>query len=338
MAKKKSKAKKRGKRRGLVVLSVMLGIIGAFVGAAVLLRPKPDIQASAQVAARFGGAGAAPGLLNSPRGGAVDLAGNIYVVDLGNSRINIYSPAGQFLRSIGKPGVEGQKNAPNEFREPSGVAVDRQGNVFVADSWNGRVVKFDSQGKPLAEYSGPKYGFYSPRNVAVDGAGNFYVADTGNSMVKAYNQAGTLVKEMGGKGKGGGRFEEVFGIAVNSKGEIFIGDPGNRRVHKFSPLPEGKYVKDVKVKGWMDGDRPFWPHVAVDGQDRVYAADHHHRKIWIYDSELNYLGTLGGVPGKEVFGAPLGLAGSGDSLAVVDLGNNQVVKLGQISFPGAGAP
>lgn len=332
--KKKVSKKKKSRRRGLMVLAVMGLIVGAIVAAGVLMRPKKEVPVQAQILARFGAKGAGPGQMDSPRGAAMDKAGNVYVADLGNSRINKYSRDGAFLLSIGKHGLEQGKNGPGEFREPSGVAVDSEGRVYVADSWNGRIQKFDAKGHFLAEFGGPRYGFYSPRNVAVDQAGNFYVADTGNSVVKAYNPAGGLIKEVGGRGKGGGRFDEVFGIAVNSKGEIFVADPNNRRVHKFSALPEAKFLKDIKVPGWQE-QSPFWPHLAADSSDRIYAADNANRKIWVYSSELAYLGTIGGQPGKELFGNPCGIAASGAELAVADLGNNQVVRLGNIVVPEA---
>jgi hypothetical protein len=158
------------------------------------------------------------------------------------------------------------------------------------------------------------------------------VADTGNSVVKAYNPAGALVKEIGGPGKGGGRFKEVFGLAINSKGEIFAADPGNQRVHKFNSLPEAKFLKSEKVPGWQEGI-PFWPQLCVDAQDRLYAVDNTNRKVWIYDSELNYLGSLSAAQGKELFSSPVGVAAHGPELYVGDKDANKITRLGSIVIP-----
>jgi sugar lactone lactonase YvrE len=331
-SKKKASRKKGRGRRGLTALLVMASVVAAVVIAFIANRPVPEVSAQATVLARMGSHGAAAGQLDSPRGIAADALGNVYVADLSNARINKYSPDGKFLLSFGKHGDEQVKNGPYEFREPSGVAVDKDGNVFVADAWNGRVAKYDSKGKFVTEYSGPRYSFYSPRNVAVDGNGNFYVADTGNSVIKAYGPSGNFLKEVGGHGKGGGHFNEVFGIAVDARGYIYAADPGNQRIHKFSPLPEAKFLKDRKVPGWQEGT-PFWPHLAVDSMGHLYASDNNNRKVWIYDTDLNYLATLGGQPGKELFAGPLGLAAAGGDLYVGDMGANLVLRLGDLRLP-----
>lgn len=329
---KKSLKRKSPGRRGLTVLGIMAGIIVVIIGMMLLVKAKPELPVSSVVLGRFGSKGMAPGQLDSPRGIAVNSQGDVYVTDLGNARINKYSAQGVFIQSFGKHGAEQGKNGPGEFREPSGVAVDKEGNVYVADAWNGRIQKFNAKGKFLMELSGVRYSFYSPRNVTVDKNGNIYVADTGNSAVKTYNSAGVLIKEIGGRGKGGGNFTEVFGLAINSKGEIFVADPGNQRIHKFGALPEAKFIKYGKVPGWQEGI-PFWPHLTVDAQDHIYAVDNTHAKIWIYDSELNYLGTLGGDQAKPLFASPVGIAAFGTEIYVSDKDANRIVRLGSIALP-----
>ncbi|MES2201155.1 MAG: NHL repeat-containing protein [candidate division FCPU426 bacterium] len=328
-----SKKKRRGGHRGLIILGVMALVVAGVFLAGKLMKPEVERPVQAELLARIGSQGLAPGQIDGPRGIASDLQGNVYVTDLGNARINKYAPDGKFLQVFGKRGDDSGKNKPGEFREPSGVAVDKDGFVYVADAWNGRIQKFDPKGTFVAEFGGATYAFYSPRNVALDASGRFYVADTGNSSIKAFNAAGKLVKEMGGRGKSAGKFNEVFGIAIDSKGAIYAADPGNRRITKFSALPDGKFLKEKKVRGWQESP-PFWPHLAVDAADHIYAADSAGHKVWVYDSELNYLGTILTASGKELFSAPIGVAvGSGGELFVADMGANQVVRLGNIILP-----
>jgi tripartite motif-containing protein 71 len=338
MAKAKKKKKKASRsnssrRRGLWVLFSLMALVGAFVLAAILLKPTPERPIQASIVGRIGkGAGEGPGQMSSPRGIAVDAQGRIYAADLGNSRISVFNADGTPAFSFGKKGEEPPKSKLGDFNEPSGVAVGPDGTIYVADAWNGRVETFDPKGKPLTEFGGARYSFYSPRNVAVDSQGNFYVADTGNSQVKVYNAGGKELKVLGGHGKGGGHFNEVFGIAINSKGEIFVADPGNQRIHKFSALPAGDFIKDRKVPGWQQGT-PFWPHLACDAMGNIYAVDSHSRKIWVYDSDLNYKGTLGG-PGNDIFGSPLGVAfNSQGELFVSEVSANVILKLSPFTVP-----
>jgi DNA-binding beta-propeller fold protein YncE len=340
MAKRKRSSKGRGRRkRGRAGLFVFVGFVAiVIIGAITLFALKDPVirPLAVEVAMSCGGNGSGRGDLSSPRGVAVDAKGNIYAVDLGNSRVNKYGPEGNFLLSFGRLGTKPVPEKParqGEFNEPSGVAVNPQGDVFVADAWNGRVQRFDSKGKFLAEYGGAAYGFYSPRGVAVDAQGNIYVADTGRSRMQILNPDGMKLKEVGELGRGKGRFNEIFGIAINSKGEIFAADPGNGRIQKFSPMPEPKFMKDIRVQGWKRAT-PFWPQLAIDSQDRVYASDNNNRQIWVYDSQLKYLATLGGTIGHDVFANPVGLAvAPTGELVVGDMGKNMILKLKPLNLP-----
>jgi DNA-binding beta-propeller fold protein YncE len=304
----------------------VLGVLAAGVAALVLMnRQQAELPVQAALALAAGSRGAAPGSLDSPRGLGVAPNGDVYVSDLSNGRISVFGADGKFKSVFGHLGAEPGKGKPGEFNEPSSVAVGPDGTVFVADSWNGRIQKFDAKGKFQGEYGGARYSFYSPRNVAVDKQGNIYVADTGNSAVKVIDPSGKVIKTLGGRGSGGGKFNEVFGVAVNSRGEVFVADPGNKRIHKFNA--NGDFVKDRKVPGWQTA-APFWPMLAVDGQDLVWAVDGGNRKLWVYDSELKYRGTLGGPQGPELFSSPLGLGFASDgSLWVSDVAANKLLKL-----------
>jgi len=205
MAKPKKKNKtsrggRKGGRRGLwaflIVIVLVLVAVGAFMG----LKGEGEKPLAGQIAGTAGRKGAGSGELESPRGVAVASNGDVIVADMMNNRVQRFDANGQFKQTYGKPTAVKGKAKAGELEEPSGVAVDAQDNVYVADTWNGRIQKFDAKGKPVAEFGGARYSFYSPRNVTVDGQGNLYVADTGNSQVKVINPDGKLIKAVGGKG------------------------------------------------------------------------------------------------------------------------------------------
>jgi tripartite motif-containing protein 71 len=332
-SKKKQARSGRGRRLAMVLIFLVL-LAGAGLALFMFNRPPAEIPVAVAVAQSVGKHGIGAGGLDSPRGLAVAPDGDLYVCDLGNSRIEVFSAAGAYKTAFGVKGAPGGADKPGEFNEPSGIAVGPNGTVYVSDAWNERIQKFSPRGKPLGEFGGTRYSFFSPRALAVDAAGMLYVADTGNSVVKVIDPAtGKLTMVLGGQGSGdGGMSRETFGMAVDSRGEIFVADHGNHRIHKFSST--GAWIKDRKVPGWAESD-PFWPEMAIDKQGLIYATDSGNAKIWVYDTDLNYRGTLeGGPQGPPPFSVPLGLAFSakGD-LWVADMGANKLLKLAPFIMP-----
>ena len=148
------------------------------------------------VSAFEGGKGKENGQFDFPRGLATDNAGNIFVSDTNNGRIQKFSPSGVFLSVIGKTG-----KGPGEFAEPGGIAVDASGNIYVADVANHRVQKLKPDGSFLAEWKGPEPGFYGPRDIAIGPDGSVYVADEGHSRIVKMDANGKVVAIWGTHGK-----------------------------------------------------------------------------------------------------------------------------------------
>ncbi len=159
---------------------------------------------------------------NSPTGVAVDSAGNVYVADQGNSQVKKI-PAGNGAITVLGSG----------FNKPVGVAVDSAGNVFVADTGNNAVKKIQTGGTVTVLGSG----FNGPTGVALDASGNLYVADAVNNGVKELLAAGgyTTILPVGlgyiNAGNAPG-FNNPQGVAVDSHGNVFIGDTGNAVVQE----------------------------------------------------------------------------------------------------------
>lgn len=139
-------------------------------------------------------------LLNSPQGIAVDASGNIFVADTNNNVVRKIDPTGTASIIAGN-GFEGSasENAPAALaplRHPVGVAVDAQGNLFIADTDNNRIRKVDTSGKiSTVAGTGSEGGsgdddnanaatLKKPRSLAIDGKGNLYVTDTNNNRIR----------------------------------------------------------------------------------------------------------------------------------------------------------
>jgi tripartite motif-containing protein 71 len=329
MAKRKSRKKKsRGRKKkggSLAVLIIAVVLIAALIVVSKVKRGEPERLLKANILAEFGVSGDKEGMMNSPRGLAVSPAGMLYVADLNNSRIDKYTLDGRFAGSFGKKG-----DKKTEFKEPSGVAVDQNNNVYVADAWNGRIQKFDAKGKYLMEIGGTKGGFYSPRNCAVSKYGVLYVADTGTSRVHRFDLDGNrLGAAVGGQGKAADKFNEVFSVAFDSKGRVYVSDAGNRRIVILTS--DLKPLGTLRVRSWEEVF-PLWPMIAVDGNDLLYAVGSGSKDISVYDTKEKrpkYIGTIkNDVKDKPIFSDPVGIAiDSSNAVYISEIAKNRIEKI-----------
>jgi sugar lactone lactonase YvrE len=226
-----------------------------------------------------GGATAAPGIsvfetgtgkengqLNFPRGLAVDSAGNIFVADTNNDRLQKFSPAGNFLNVIGKRG-----QGPGEFVEPGGIAVDPNGNIYVGDVSNKRVQKLKPDGTFVAEWKGPEGGIL-PRDIALGPDNSIYIADQGNSRIVRFDANGRVALVWGTSGSGEGELAGPTSVAVDGKNNrVYVADPTNKRIQVFDT--NGKFVATWVVEEW--GNRGGWQFqdLLLDSQaGRLYAS------------------------------------------------------------------
>lgn len=173
--------------------------------------------------------------LVKPNGLAIDKArGKMYVVDTGDraakeQNVKVYNLQGRRTGAIGgAPGGDF-----GQFSYPTYVAVDNTGNVYVTDTLNGRVQKFDPEGKFLTAFGQPgsNWGeFDKPKGVAVDSFGNVYVADSGWSNVQIFNPKGQILLFFGGRGPVPGMMKNPLAVAIDANNRIYVGDYLNHRV------------------------------------------------------------------------------------------------------------
>jgi DNA-binding beta-propeller fold protein YncE len=236
------------------------------------------------VSAFEGGQGRERGQFDKPRGIATDATGNLYVADLGNSRIQKFSPEGEFLKTFGKSGT-----SESELSEPNGITVDSAGKIYVADALNHRLIKFNADGNFEKQWSGPTPGFYGPRDVAIGPNKQLYVLDQGRSRVVRLDPESENFAEWGQKGTSEGEFNDPTGLAVGDD-RVFVTDAGNNRIQVFDL--DGRFIRQWGVPEWS---KYLWhyPDAVFDTQaKRLYVTSGWSNEVLVFDADGNQLDSL----------------------------------------------
>ena len=270
-----------------------------------------------------GGKGKENGRLDFPRGLAVDNAGNIFVADTNNDRLQKFSPAGAFLSVIGKGGTGG-----GEFREPGGVAVDSGGNIYVADFSNNRVQKLKPDGTFLAQWKGPEPGFQGPRDIAIGKDNSIYVIDQSQARIVKSDSNGKVQAIWGTAGRDDGQLAGPTSITVDGKDDkVYVADTGNKRIQVFDT--NGKFLTKWVVEEWGAPSGWYFQDVIVDSQaGRLYASSATD-EVLIFDLTGKKIGSLKPNPPDKLEGAS-GLALVRGKLYVL---NTYAGRLSQIALP-----
>ena len=196
---------------------------------------------------------------NSPTGVAVDSSGNLYVADFGNNLIRKITSAGAVTTLAGSLGNQGYANgsvASARFNSPGGLAFDRQGALYVADTGNNSIRKIDATGV-VTNFGGSAVDsatafrdgftniarFAQPIGLVVDSAGDIFVSDTSNSVIRMITPGGVVSTLAGtaavrGMIDGTGAaaaFSLPRGLAIDGAGTIYVADAGNNAVRKVTP-------------------------------------------------------------------------------------------------------
>ena len=221
-----------------------------------------------------------PAILDTPEGGApwanmreprdasVDGTGRVWVADFGNSRLRIFDAQGGYLGGWG-----GRGNGSYQLREACAVDV-RGDDVYVADTWNGRVQYYTLAG----EWKATAGGLYGPRGVAAAPDGRVWVADTGNNRLMVFDAMLATPETIGKKGAGPAEFNGPVGIAAGPDGRIYVADVGNRRIQVFDAA--GKFVAAWPFPGWTE-----WVEAHLEIDDRyVYVADTAAQSVVVLDT------------------------------------------------------
>jgi trimeric autotransporter adhesin len=293
----------------------------------------------------FGGDGgpASAALLVDCQGIALDGAGNMYVADTHDRRIRKISAAG-IISTVAGNGINGflgdlGQAIGAELSNPSGVAVDPQGNLYVADTDNNRIRKITPSGMITTIAGSASVGYAgdgglatsaqlnAPTRLALDPSGNIYFTDNGNNVVRRVSTAGVIETvagngQYGFAGDGGpataAMLANPIGLTIDAEGGILIADADNLRIRRVGP--NGR-ISTIAGNGTTalagDGQPPTATgfgspaDVAVDAVGNIYIADQGNRRvrriqpaptsIVLSDTGLTFNTAVDGVLGQTRF-------------------------------------
>jgi len=248
--------------------------------------------------------------LDYPMNVALDASGNLYIADDGNNRIRRVDRAG-IITTVAGNGTQGYSSegfaTGAELEQPTGVAVDSAGNLYIADNQNFCIRRVDNRGiiTTVAGNGTQGYGgdggpaadaeLNYPAGVAVDSAGNFYIADARNNRIRRVDAGGIITTVAGngiqGYGGDGGlatsaELNYPAGVAFDASGNLYIADNGNNRIRRVDTGGVITTVAGNGIQGYGGDGGPatgaelnYPAGVALDASGNLYIADIKNNRI-----------------------------------------------------------
>jgi len=225
--------------------------------------------------------------------------------------------------------VWSSKGGRNPFAAPDGLALDRRGNLYVADSQNNRIQKLDSQGHLITKWGSRGKGDgqldCNYCGVAVGPDDNVYVTDINNERVQVFDSNGKFLRKWGKGGNGDGEFYNPFGVATDRQGNVYVGDAVNVRVQKLDR--NGKFLMKFGKLGIEDGQfSGALADIAVDARGNIYVTDRG-RGLQKFDRNGHFLAAWRTCGDKRPVTSATGVALDRQSnVYFYDLANGRICK------------
>ena len=202
---------------------------------------------------------------------------------------------GEFGQGIPDPGPENFSAPDGSFVWPSAIAVDNEGNVYVADEWLNRISIFTKDGDWIGKWGTPGSGdgeLNRPSGLAFDQDNNLYLVDSLNSRVQKFTKNGGFQANWGRAGRGEGEFNMPWGIDVDNAGYVYVADWRNDRIQKFTP--DGGFMMEFGRPGTGDGEFKRPTDIAVDRDGVIYVADWLNDRIQAFGADGRFITKLTG--------------------------------------------
>ena len=299
-----------------------------------------------------------------PIGIDIDAFGNLYVADSQNHRIRKITPTGVVTTLAGSTiGLADGTGSLAKFNNPKGVAVDLNGNVYVADEANHKIRKITSTGVVTSiagngfagdiDDQGDRARLNLPFGIAFDENGNFYVGDTENNKIKKVTSAGDVSNYAGdtsGYVDGTSAIAKIYisgltniGITIDAQGTVYFTDSSNFKIRKISPSGIVSTIAGSGIRGESNGIRSkasfdYPCGIVLDSFGNLFVTEGNGNKVrkitpdgvvtTFAGSISDFGGSTDGIGTSALFNRPTGLAiDSGNNIYVADSGNNRIRKI-----------
>jgi DNA-binding beta-propeller fold protein YncE len=296
---------------------------GVLLIAAVLCGCQRGGENAGDLVKVWGRRGISEGRLQKPRAITIDGNDEIYIVDM-TARIQVFDLEGNYLR--------GWETPAHDVGRPTGLSVDRDGNILVADTHYHRLLIYSRQGELLRQIGGThglgpgEFGFLT--DAVQDSQGNYYISEYGElDRIHKYTRDGELIKEWGGHGRAPGEFLRPQSMAIDEHDHLWVADSCNHRIQIFDA--DGKLLRVWGEAGSAPGQLYYPYGIVLDGQGHLYVVEygnHRVQKFTLEGESLGWWGESGREPG-QLFN-PWGIAQSSDGrLFVLDTNNHRVQEI-----------
>jgi DNA-binding beta-propeller fold protein YncE len=244
----------------------------------------------------------------------------LYVSDTNNKQVQVFDTSGTPLFVFGEDGT-----GKGQFKFPYGITGDKEGNVYVADLYNGKISVHDTKGKFIKYFEAKEKSIKSPAGLRIFDD-KLYVTDVQQNGVYVFDLNGKKILEL----KTGATKEDIFkapnAVAVDNKDNIYVSDSGNQRVQVFDK--KGKYIRTINGSKDGKGSSVFVnPRgIGVDSQGILYVVNNLSHMVYGFDEKGEEVFTFGSMGDQnEQFYLPNGLFVDGDDrVYITDTLNSRI--------------
>lgn len=270
-------------RRFYLMLLLLVGLSGC-------LDPSPS---EGELDLIWGRVGLSDGRFQKPRALAIDKQDQIYVVDM-TGRVQCFTAEGEFLRKWTTPKQDNGR--------PTGLGVDRQGRIMVADTHYFRVLFYSPDGELVDTIGGTmgqgpgEFGFVT--DAVQDSRGNYYISEYGQyDRVQKFTAEGEYLLTIGRHGSAPSEFVRPQALEIDEQDRLWVADSCNHRIQIFSP--DGELVQMWGEHGSEPGQLSYPYGIVLDGKGHVYLCEYGNHRVQKFTAEGKSLGCWGEAGRRE---------------------------------------
>ncbi len=241
----------------------------------------------------WGRRGLSGGRLQKPRAMAIDRQDRLYVVDM-TARIQVFDADGKYLH--------GWQTPDHKAGKPTGLSIDQEGRVLVADTHYYQLLVYSPQGELLQKMGGTlgnrpgEFGLVT--DAVQDSQGNLYVSEYGEyDRIQKFAPDGRFLLQFGGHGSAPGQFVRPQNMAIDGEDRIWVADACNHRIQVFDVA--GKLLDLWGVNGRAPGELSYPYDLIFDRDGHLYICEFGNHRVQKFTRDGKSLGTWGKEGRKE---------------------------------------